>query len=129
MISFVVAASNEKALANCAHTKFRRPMPTNGLPHPSGFPRIRYFSRANLSQMPDSPYFPPILLCGFAPFCGKNFFPRPHHCRNLLRFPMSVDLFKLPGKVAWITGGSKGLGLQMANALASVGANLLITSR
>ena len=42
---------------------------------------------------------------------------------------MSLDLFKLPGKTAWITGGTKGLGLQMANALASVGANLLITSR
>jgi NAD(P)-dependent dehydrogenase (short-subunit alcohol dehydrogenase family) len=42
---------------------------------------------------------------------------------------MSLDLFKLPGKTAWITGGTKGLGFQMANALASVGANLLITSR
>src|SRR5438105_13688250 len=42
---------------------------------------------------------------------------------------MSVDLFKLPGKVAWITGGSKGLGFQMANALASMGANIVITSR
>ena len=42
---------------------------------------------------------------------------------------MSLELFKLHGKTAWITGGSKGLGLQMANALASVGANILITSR
>jgi NAD(P)-dependent dehydrogenase (short-subunit alcohol dehydrogenase family) len=42
---------------------------------------------------------------------------------------MSLDLFKLHGKVAWITGGSKGLGFQMANALAGVGANLVITSR
>jgi len=42
---------------------------------------------------------------------------------------MSVDLFKLHGKVAWITGGSKGLGFQMANALAGVGANVVLTSR
>jgi NAD(P)-dependent dehydrogenase (short-subunit alcohol dehydrogenase family) len=42
---------------------------------------------------------------------------------------MSLDLFKLHGKAAWITGGTKGLGFQMANALASVGANLLVTSR
>jgi NAD(P)-dependent dehydrogenase (short-subunit alcohol dehydrogenase family) len=42
---------------------------------------------------------------------------------------MSVDLFKLHGKTAWITGGTKGLGLQMANALASVGANIIVTSR
>ena len=42
---------------------------------------------------------------------------------------MSLDLFKLHGKTAWITGGTKGLGLQMANALASVGANIFVTSR
>jgi NAD(P)-dependent dehydrogenase (short-subunit alcohol dehydrogenase family) len=42
---------------------------------------------------------------------------------------MSLDLFKLTGKTAWITGGSKGLGLQMAHALASVGAHVVINSR
>jgi NAD(P)-dependent dehydrogenase (short-subunit alcohol dehydrogenase family) len=42
---------------------------------------------------------------------------------------MSLELFKLHGKTAWITGGSKGLGLQMANALAGVGANIVISSR
>jgi NAD(P)-dependent dehydrogenase (short-subunit alcohol dehydrogenase family) len=42
---------------------------------------------------------------------------------------MSLEQFKLHGKTAWITGGSKGLGLQMANALASVGANIVISSR
>jgi NAD(P)-dependent dehydrogenase (short-subunit alcohol dehydrogenase family) len=42
---------------------------------------------------------------------------------------MSLELFNLHGKTAWITGGSKGLGFQMANALASVGANLVISSR
>src|SRR3954465_1516560 len=42
---------------------------------------------------------------------------------------MSLELFKLHGKTAWITGGSKGLGFQMANALASVGANIVISSR
>ena len=42
---------------------------------------------------------------------------------------MSLDIFKLNGKVAWITGGTKGLGLAMANALASVGADIVINSR
>ncbi|MDA1275935.1 MAG: 3-oxoacyl-ACP reductase FabG [Verrucomicrobia bacterium] len=42
---------------------------------------------------------------------------------------MSLDIFKLNGKVAWITGGTKGLGLAMANALASVGADIVVNSR
>ena len=42
---------------------------------------------------------------------------------------MSTDIFRLDGKVAIITGGSKGLGLAMAHALASVGANIAINSR
>jgi NAD(P)-dependent dehydrogenase (short-subunit alcohol dehydrogenase family) len=39
------------------------------------------------------------------------------------------DLFKLDGKVALVTGGSRGLGLQIADALGEAGARLLITSR
>ena len=42
---------------------------------------------------------------------------------------MSLEIFKLNGRVAWITGGTKGLGLAMANALASVGADIVINSR
>ncbi|HAV61294.1 MAG TPA: hypothetical protein DCY13_02900, partial [Verrucomicrobiales bacterium] len=42
---------------------------------------------------------------------------------------MSNDLFRIDGKVAWITGGTKGLGLQFANALASQGAHIAINSR
>ena len=42
---------------------------------------------------------------------------------------MSLELFKMHGKAAWITGGTKGLGLQMANALGGAGANIFITSR
>jgi NAD(P)-dependent dehydrogenase (short-subunit alcohol dehydrogenase family) len=42
---------------------------------------------------------------------------------------MSLDIFKLNNKVALITGGSKGLGFAMANALASVGADIVINSR
>lgn len=38
-------------------------------------------------------------------------------------------LFQLDGKVALITGGSRGLGLQIAEALGEAGARLLITSR
>lgn len=42
---------------------------------------------------------------------------------------MGIEMFRLDGKVAWITGGSKGLGLQMANALAGVGASVALNSR
>jgi gluconate 5-dehydrogenase len=39
------------------------------------------------------------------------------------------ELFKLDGKVALITGGSRGLGLQMAQALGEMGCRLAITAR
>ena len=43
---------------------------------------------------------------------------------------MSVkQLFDLSGKVALITGGSRGLGLQMAHALGEAGARVMITAR
>src|SRR5688500_14890642 len=42
---------------------------------------------------------------------------------------MSLQLFSLEGKVALVTGGSKGLGREMALALAAAGANVAITSR
>ena len=40
-----------------------------------------------------------------------------------------LDLFKLDGRAAIVTGGSKGLGESMAAALASAGADLVLTSR
>ena len=40
-----------------------------------------------------------------------------------------TDYFDLTGKVALITGGSRGLGYQMAKAFAAHGADLFITSR
>jgi len=43
---------------------------------------------------------------------------------------MSVkDLFDLTGKVALVTGGSRGLGLEMATALGEAGASVVITAR
>ena len=40
-----------------------------------------------------------------------------------------INLFDLTGKVAIVTGGSRGLGLQMAEALGEMGARLAITAR
>ncbi len=42
---------------------------------------------------------------------------------------MSTDLFDLTGKVALVTGGSRGLGLQMVRAFADHGADVIVASR
>jgi NAD(P)-dependent dehydrogenase (short-subunit alcohol dehydrogenase family) len=42
---------------------------------------------------------------------------------------MTKDLFDLGGKVALVTGGSRGLGLQMVRAFAEHGADVIIVSR
>ena len=39
------------------------------------------------------------------------------------------QLFDLTGQVALVTGGSRGLGLQMAEALGEAGAAVMLTSR
>lgn len=41
----------------------------------------------------------------------------------------TLDLFRLDGKTAIITGGGRGLGEYMANALSDVGANVVVCSR
>ena len=40
-----------------------------------------------------------------------------------------TQLFDLHGKTALVTGGSRGLGLQLAHALGEAGARLMLTSR
>ena len=40
-----------------------------------------------------------------------------------------MDLFRLDGQVAVVTGGSRGLGLQMARALGQAGAHVAVTAR
>src|SRR3982751_2955851 len=40
-----------------------------------------------------------------------------------------LDSFRLDGQVALITGGSRGLGLQIAEALGDAGAKIMLTSR
>src|SRR5438445_6147203 len=42
---------------------------------------------------------------------------------------MFPDVFKLSGRVALITGGSKGLGKAMARGMAEAGADIVISSR
>src|SRR5260370_4142321 len=42
---------------------------------------------------------------------------------------MFPDVFKLTGRVALITGGSKGLGKAMARGMAEAGADVVISSR
>ncbi len=43
--------------------------------------------------------------------------------------PTPAQIFDLKGKTALITGGSRGLGLQMAHALGKAGARIMLTSR
>src|ERR1700730_7969681 len=54
----------------------------------------------------------------------------PSRPRSRKDAPVHVrDLFDLTGKVGLVTGGSRGLGYQMAAALAEAGAALAITAR
>src|SRR5687767_2048214 len=53
----------------------------------------------------------------------------PEIARTPRNTPMPLDIFNLTGKVALVTGGSKGLGKAMARGLAQAGADIVISSR
>src|SRR5689334_14872606 len=61
------------------------------------------------------------------PFCmpAGGLRPAPGFCYSV----GMTDLFDLTGKVALVTGGSRGLGYQMVKAFAANGADVFITSR
>src|SRR5438876_10651789 len=63
----------------------------------------------------------PTIPCG--PGDGAPSSPAPR------RVGMGLDLFNLAGRVALVTGGSKGLGKAMARGLAEAGADVVISSR
>jgi NAD(P)-dependent dehydrogenase (short-subunit alcohol dehydrogenase family) len=50
-------------------------------------------------------------------------------CPQTAEHDMKNDLFDLSGRVALVTGGSKGLGLAMARGFAEAGADVVISSR
>src|SRR5262249_447044 len=55
---------------------------------------------------------------------------RENPCQSTICTAMSVKkLLDLSGKVALVTGGSRGLGLQIAEALGEMGAKLALTAR
>jgi len=42
---------------------------------------------------------------------------------------MARDLFRLDGRIALVTGSSRGIGLAMAKALAAAGAEIVLNGR
>jgi NAD(P)-dependent dehydrogenase (short-subunit alcohol dehydrogenase family) len=42
---------------------------------------------------------------------------------------MFLEKFRIDGKIALITGGTRGIGLSIAHALGEAGAKLVLTSR
>src|SRR5215510_13635036 len=62
--------------------------------------------------------------------CSAQITLRENPCQSTISRTMSVKkLLDLGGKIALVTGGSRGLGLQIAEALGEMGAKLALTAR
>src|SRR5579871_6922811 len=68
---------------------------------------------------------PPPPTTGAPPRASR----REERGEGLTRRKDMTNLFDLSGKVALVTGGSRGLGYQMVKAFAAHGADVVITSR
>src|SRR5207245_2241844 len=79
------------------------------------------------SQRPDTSAYFPLGATAAPPGRRRTSRPRrPRWAQSLLFRPMNV---RLDGKVALVTGASKGIGLAIARGFAEAGASVMLSSR